>query len=124
MVVLSSTERSGDNESREGKREGKVFGSASDDAPLSRVEVDGHHGRLQGSAPPHEGGVRDALDALQHGRLPTSVSPRLTYFFARFAHWQQLASSGGLAAVCGAVAADHTGWSTDGGKNWAADPKA
>ena len=59
--------------------------------------------------------LNTAARALQHRRLPPSAVPRLVHFFARFAHWQALAGSGGLQLVLGAVAADHAGWCTDGG---------
>jgi len=56
-----------------------------------------------------------AARALQYERLPRPSASRLTYLFARFAHWQSLARQGGLKLVLDAVASDHAGWCTDGG---------
>ena len=81
-------------------------------AGLSRAAID----TLQELAQKQERSLlTTTARALQHERLPRPSASRLTYFFARFAHWQSLAKTGGLPQVLGAVASDHAGWCTDGG---------
>ena len=59
--------------------------------------------------------LNTAYRAVQHGRVPAAAASRLTFFFSRFSHWQEVASKGGFKAVLEAIAADHAGWCTDGG---------
>ena len=59
--------------------------------------------------------LHTAARALKQGRMDGTVASRLGFFLARYAHWQQLARTGGFAMVLRQVCTDHSDWSTSGG---------